>query len=152
MAVFVTFYSCHWLSLGTFDSYLPISNTRVRKWKFSCIFHVKISVNLCCLTIKNFHDKIGQNLSLHFWQNSSQGPFTFASSLFCTGLWKYYIWAPSVSNFSSLNAFFLSIFVIFLVRLIMWEVLALILGWLSFVLIVIKVTEKLGRTMRVWDD
>lgn len=118
---FVTFGSCHWMYLGTVDSFLSGSNTRTRELMFSCIFHGEIEGGLCCLIIKNFHVKISQNLSLHFWHNLFQVPRTMPGIQLCPGLWKYYISAHSMSNFSPLNALFLSILIILPVRLILWE-------------------------------
>ena len=112
---FVTFRSGHLLYLGTVDSFLSVSDTRTWELMFSCLFHDESWGGLCCLIIKIFLVKISQNLSLDFWHNTFCEP--------CTGLRKYYILAPSVSNFSPLNALFLSISIILPVSLILWEVL-----------------------------
>ena len=61
---------------------------------------------------------------MDFWQNPFTEPRTFPDAQFCPDLRKYYILAPSVSDFSPLNALFLSILIILPVRLIMWGVLA----------------------------
>ena len=91
---------------------------------FSGLFHGMFQGGLCCPTIKNFLVKIRQNLSMDFWHNTFWEPRTFLSTQFCPSLQKYYILAPSVSNFSPVNALFLSILIILPVRLIMWEVLS----------------------------
>ena len=120
---FVTSHGCHWLYLVSVDSFLSVSDTRTWFFMFSCIFYSKIWGGLGYLIIINFHAKISQNLSLHFWHITFREPRIFPETKFCPGLWKYYILALSVSNFSPLNALFPSILNLFLVRLIMWEVL-----------------------------
>ena len=120
---FFTFCSCHWLYLGTVDSILSVNDTRNWGLMFYCIFHGKIKGDLCYLIIQHFHVKNSQYLLLHFWHITFRKPRIFPGTKFCPGLWNYYVLALSVSNFSPLNALFLSILLIFPVCLIMWEVL-----------------------------
>ena len=79
--------------------------------------------SLCRLLIKRFLVKISQNLPPPFWHGTQPGPHTSANALFGLGLRKYYVLAISVSNFITLSAFLLSIWIIFPVRLIMEGVL-----------------------------
>ena len=88
---FNIFRSCHWLYLGTVDSFLSVSDTRTWDLMFSCIFHGKIKRSLCCLIIQTFHVEISQNLSLHFWHIAFREPRIFLGTKICPGLWKYYI-------------------------------------------------------------
>ena len=120
---FDIFCSCHWLYLGTVDSFLSVSDTRTQKLLSSCHINGKFLRGICCLIIKSFLVKISQNLSLDFWLNPFREPRTFPGTQFCLDLQRYYILAPSVSNFSPVNALILSILIILPVRLIMWEVL-----------------------------
>ena len=115
--------SYHWLYLGTVDSFLSVSDTIPWESMFSSLFYGKFLGCICCLIIKTFLVKIRQNLSLDFWHNTFWEPRTLPEAQFCPSLRKYYILAPSVSNFSPVNALFLSILIILPVRLIMWEVL-----------------------------
>ena len=113
---FATFRCCHWLYLGTVDSFLSVSDTRTWDLILSCIFDGKIKRSFFCLTIWTFHVKISQNLSFHFLHITYGEPHIFPGSKICPGLWIFYIQALSVSNFSLLNTLFLSILLIFLVR------------------------------------
>ena len=69
--------------------------------------------------MRRFLVKIGQNLIPHFWHSTQLGPHTSVNGLFGLGLQKYYVLAISVSNFSPLNAFLLSILITFPVCLIL---------------------------------
>ena len=120
---FVTSHGCHWLYLGTVDSFMSVSDTRTWDLMFSCISHGKVWGGLCSL-IKNFHVIISENLSLHFLHIAFREPCIFSGSKFCP-TYCYSIFALSLTNFSPLNATFLSILIIFPVRLIMWEVLSI---------------------------
>ena len=94
-----------------------------REWQFLPHSYGKKWVSLCSLLFRQFLVKIGQNLLPHFWHSTQLGPHTSANGLFGLGLWKYYVLAIYVSNFSPLNAFLLSISIFFPVRLILRGVL-----------------------------
>ena len=79
--------------------------------------------SMCRLLIKRFFVKISKNLPSHFWHSSQPGSHTSVNAQIGLGLQKYYVWAISVSDFSPLNAFLLSILVTFPVCLILRGVL-----------------------------
>ena len=81
--------------------------------------------SLCRLLIKRFLVKISSNLPPLFWHSTQPRPHNSANALFGLGLRKYYVWAITVSNFSPVNAFLLSILVTFPVCLILRGVLCL---------------------------
>ena len=81
--------------------------------------------SLCRLLMKRFPVKISQKFPPHFWHSLQPGPSTFKNAQFDLGLRKYYVLAISVSNFSPLNAFLLSILITFPVRLILRGVLGM---------------------------
>ena len=98
-----------------------------KEWQFPPHSYGKKWKSLCCLVMKSFLVKIGQKLSPHFWHSTQPGPHTSVNGLFGLRLRKYYVLAISVSNFSSLNAFLLSILITSSVRLILRGVLPLTL-------------------------
>ena len=117
---FDTFCGCQGLYFGNIDSFLSISATGT--WAL-IYFMVNFEEFYVLVLFKNLLVKISQNLLLDFWHKTFWEPRTFPGTQFCPGLRKYYILAPSVSNFSPVNALFLSILIILPVRLIMWEML-----------------------------
>ena len=74
---FATFRCCHWLYLGTVDSFLSVSNTRTWDFILSCIFDGKIERSFCCPIIRAFHVKISQNLSFYFLHITFPEPHIF---------------------------------------------------------------------------
>ena len=113
----------HWLSFYAIALFLPGSYITTWEWQFSSISYGKKWGSLWRLLMKKLLVKISENLLPHFWHITVQRPHTWADTLLRFGLWKYYIWAVTVSNFSPLNEFLLSILIIFPVRLIMGGVL-----------------------------
>ena len=100
------------------------SYVTTREWQFSPHSYGKKWESLCRLLRNRFLVKISQNLPPHFWHSTLPGPRTSVKGLFGLVLWKYYVWAISVPNFSPLNAFLLSILITFPVCLIMRGVLS----------------------------
>ena len=112
------------------------SYVTTREWQFSPHSYGKKWESLCRLLRNRFLVKISQNLPPHFWHSTLPGPRTSVKGLFGLVLWKYYVWAISVSNFSPLNAFLLSILITFPVCLILRGVLicwVVLCCWLFYI-------------------
>jgi len=125
---FDTFCSCQWLYFSTVDSFLSISGTGT--WAIVYFMANLKEFNV----ISSSKIYLSKSVKIFYWIFGIKHSESHALSLVhnfapdCEYSRIYYILAPSVSNFSSVTALFLSVLP---VRLIMWGVLLDV--WVSIV-------------------